>query len=102
MVHVPYRFETLLGIMVPMPNSDNLFIDVRDTVVEVLFVDADEVTANASVQDDLGADSLDFVEFLMKIEETFDIEISDDDAEELRTIGDIVVYLEKRRVKSRK
>jgi acyl carrier protein len=53
------------------------------------------------VQDDLRADSLDFVELLMTLEESYDIEIDAEEAEELRTIGDIVAYLHKRRVKVR-
>jgi len=84
------------------PEDDKLFIAVRNTVVEVLHVDADDITPNASVQDDLGADSLDFVELLMAFEDLYDIEIDDDQAEELRTIGDIVAYLHQRRVKARR
>jgi acyl carrier protein len=85
-----------------MPNNDKLFIEVRNAVVQVLNVDVDDVTANASAHDDLGADSLDFVELLMKFEELYDIEIDADEAEELRTIGDIVAYLHQRRVKTRR
>jgi acyl carrier protein len=51
---------------------------------------------NASFVDDLGADSLDIVELVMSMEEEFDIEIPDDDAEKLQTIGDAVAYLEER------
>jgi acyl carrier protein len=84
-----------------MPNDDKLFTELRNAVAEVLNVDADDVTANASVKDDLGADSLDFVELLMRFEELYDIEIDADEAEELHTIGEIVAYLHKRRVKVR-
>lgn len=68
----------------------------------MLNVDADDVTASASAQDDLGADSLDFVELLMKVEGLYDIEIDADEVEQLRTIGDIVAYLHPRRVKARR
>lgn len=69
------------------------FERVKELVVEQLGVDADEVTMEASFVDDLGADSLDIVELVMAFEEEFDIEIPDEDAEKIQTVGDAVDYL---------
>ena len=66
---------------------------VSKIVVEQLGVSRDEVVADASFIDDLGADSLDIVELVMAMEEEFDVEIPDDDAEKIQTIGDAVSYL---------
>lgn len=66
---------------------------VKELVVEQLGVDADEVTEEASFIDDLGADSLDIVELVMAFEEEFDLEIPDEDAEKIRTVGDAVEYI---------
>ncbi len=68
---------------------------VKQIIVEQLGVDEGEVTGNASFVDDLGADSLDIVELVMAFEESFDIEIPDDDAEKIRTVKDAVDYIEK-------
>jgi acyl carrier protein len=68
---------------------------VKDIIVEELSVDGDQVTEDAAFVDDLGADSLDTVELVMKLEEEFDIEIPDEDAAGIRTVGDAVKYLEK-------
>ncbi len=67
---------------------------VKDIIVEQLGVDADDITENASFIDDLGADSLDTVELVMAFEEEFDIEIPDEDAEKMATVGDAVSYLQ--------
>lgn len=69
---------------------------VNEIIVEQLGVDASEVTESASFIDDLGADSLDTVELVMAFEEEFDIEIPDEDAEKLNTVGEAVSYLEKK------
>jgi acyl carrier protein len=69
---------------------------VTDLIVEQLGVSKEEVVSQASFVDDLGADSLDIVELVMSIEESFDIEIPDEDAEKLQTIGDAVTYLKER------
>lgn len=69
---------------------------VTDLIVEQLGVSKEEATMNASFIDDLGADSLDIVELVMTFEETFDIEIPDDDAEKMQTISDAVGYLQER------
>jgi len=67
---------------------------VKEIIVEQLGVDANEVTEKASFIDDLGADSLDTVELVMAFEEEFDIEIPDEDAEKLTTVGEAMKYLE--------
>jgi acyl carrier protein len=69
---------------------------VKEIVVEQLGVSADEVVLEASFIDDLGADSLDIVELVMAIEEEYGIEIPDDDAEKIQTIGDAVRYIDER------
>ncbi len=68
---------------------------VKKIVVERLGVDADKVTEKASFIDDLGADSLDTVELVMAFEEEFSVEIPDDAAETILTVGDAVKFLEK-------
>ena len=68
---------------------------VKKIVVEHLGVDAEKVTDNASFIDDLGADSLDTVELVMAFEEEFGIEIPDDAAETIQTVGDAVKFIEK-------
>jgi len=68
---------------------------VKKIVVEHLNVDAEKVTENASFIEDLGADSLDTVELVMAFEEEFGIEIPDDAAESIVTVGDAVKYIEK-------
>ncbi|RXK18959.1 acyl carrier protein [Macrococcus sp. DPC7161] len=70
------------------------FDKVKDIIVDRLGVDADKVTAEASFKDDLGADSLDIAELVMELEDEFDMEISDEDAEKINTVGDAVKYIE--------
>lgn len=74
--------------------SDNLRDKVKEVIVNKLGVEPSEVTDSASWVDDLGADSLDTVELIMAFEETFDLEIPDEDAETLKTVGDAISYLE--------
>ena len=69
---------------------------VKDIIVEQLGVDPERVAPEASFIDDLGADSLDIVELVMAMEEEFNIEIPDEDAEKLRTVADVQNYLEKK------
>jgi acyl carrier protein len=69
---------------------------VADIIVEQLGITKGEVVPEASFIDDLGADSLDIVELVMAMEETFDIEIPDDDAEKIQTIGDAFSYVKGR------
>lgn len=66
---------------------------VKEIIVEQLGVDAGEVTEGASFIDDLGADSLDTVELVMAFEEEFGLEIPDEEAEKLQTVGDALSYL---------
>jgi acyl carrier protein len=66
---------------------------VAAIIVEQLGISREEIKPEASFIDDLGADSLDIVELVMAMEETFDVEIPDDDAEKIQTIGDAVKYL---------
>ena len=66
---------------------------VEEIIVEQLGISRDEVTPEASFIDDLGADSLDIVELVMAMEEEFDVEIPDDDAEKIQSIGDAITYL---------
>jgi len=68
---------------------------VKKIVVEHLGVEEDKVTESASFIDDLGADSLDTVELVMAFEEEFGIEIPDEDAEKLQTVGDAISYIQK-------
>ncbi|MCH5322047.1 MAG: acyl carrier protein [Helicobacter sp.] len=72
-----------------------LFDDVKAVVVEQLNVNAGEVKPESKFVDDLGADSLDVVELVMALEEKFEIEIPDEDAEKIVTVGDVVSYIEK-------
>jgi len=69
---------------------------VSEMIIEQLGATKEEIVPEASFIDDLGADSLDIVELVMAMEETFDIEIPDDDAEKIQTIGDAVAYLRNR------
>ena len=68
---------------------------VKKIVIEHLGVEADKVEENASFIDDLGADSLDTVELVMAFEEEFNVEIPDDAAETIQTVGDAISFLEK-------
>lgn len=72
----------------------DVFERIRDIVVEELGVEPEEVTAEASFLDDLGADSLDIVELIMAFEEEFDLEIPDEEAENIATVQDVVDYIE--------
>ena len=71
-----------------------VFDKVKEIIVDQLDVEADKVTAGANIQDDLGADSLDVVDLVMSLEEEFDIEIPDEAVEGIKTVGDIVKYIE--------
>lgn len=71
-----------------------VFDKVKEIIVDQLDVDEDKVTANANIQDDLGADSLDVVDLIMSLEEEFDVEIPDEAVENIKTVGDVVKYIE--------
>lgn len=70
------------------------FEKVRDIVVEQLGVEADEVALDSTFIDDLGADSLDIVELIMAFEEEFNIEIPDEAAEKIKSVQDVVNYID--------
>ena len=74
-------------------SSEEIFEKVKAIIVEQLGVADTAVTMEASFIDDLGADSVDIVELVMSIEEEFDIEIPDSDAEKVVTVGDVVDYI---------
>lgn len=71
-----------------------LIDDIKEVVVEQLSVSADEVKDDSKFVEDLGADSLDVVELVMALEEKFDIEIPDEEAEKIATVADVVAYIE--------
>ena len=71
-----------------------VFEKVREILCEQLEIDPDEITLDTNIIDDLGADSLDLVDFVMSLESEFDKEIPDEDVENIKTIGDIVSYIE--------
>ncbi|OPZ83564.1 MAG: Acyl carrier protein [Firmicutes bacterium ADurb.Bin419] len=70
-----------------------MFEKVKKIIVEQLGVEEDEISMESSFIDDLGADSLDIVELIMALEEEFDLEIPDSEAEKISTVGDIVDYI---------
>ncbi|MFD3156530.1 acyl carrier protein [Haloimpatiens sp. FM7330] len=70
-----------------------IFDKVKKIIVEQLSLDEEEIKMESSFIDDLGADSLDIVELVMALEEEFDMEIPDEDAEKVSTVGDVVEYI---------
>ena len=70
------------------------FDKVKDIIIDKLGAEDDKITESASFMDDLGADSLDKVELIMELEEEFGLEIPDEEAEKLATVGDAVKYIE--------
>ena len=70
------------------------FDKVKDIIIDKLGAEDDKITESASFMDDLGADSLDTVELIMELEEEFGLEIPDEEAEKLATVGDAVKYIE--------
>ena len=76
-----------------MATEQEIFEKVRKVVAEQLNVSENTVTKEASFIDDLGADSLDTVELVMALEEAFDTEIPDEDAEKLSTVGNVITYI---------
>ena len=76
-----------------MASKEAIFDKVKEIIVEQLGVEDQAVTPQASFIEDLGADSLDIVELIMALEEEFDLEIPDEDAEKISTVGDAVEYI---------
>jgi len=74
-------------------NEEDIFQNVKEIIVEQLGVDEEKITLEASFTDDLGADSLDIVELVMALEEKFDTEVPDEEAEKISTVGDLVDYI---------
>ena len=74
-------------------SQEEIFEKVKEIIVEQLGVTETSVTLDASFIDDLGADSLDIVELIMALEEEFDTEIPDSDAEKVVTVGDVIDYI---------
>ena len=73
--------------------SANVEEKVKNIICDQLAVESDKVTLTASFIDDLGADSLDIVELVMTMEEEFDLDIPDEDAEKMKTVGDVIKYI---------
>lgn len=73
--------------------ANEVFDRVKKIIVDRLSVDEDKVVMEATFKDDLGADSLDIVELIMELEDEFDLEISDEDAEKITSVGDVVTYI---------
>lgn len=73
------------------------FDRVKKIIVDRLSVDESKIALEASFKEDLGADSLDVVELVMELEDEFDMEISDEDAEKISTVGDVVTYIQSRK-----
>ena len=71
-----------------------VFDTVKNLISEQLDVKADDITAASNIQDDLGADSLDVVDLVMALEDEFDVEIPEDQVENIKTVGDIVKFIE--------
>lgn len=76
--------------------KEEIFDKLKELVVDQLGVEEDEVTMEATMQDDLGADSLDLVDLVMSVEEEFGVKVADEDLENIKTVGDIVNYIEDR------
>ena len=76
--------------------KEEIFDKLKELVVDQLGVEEDELTMEASMQDDLGADSLDLVDLVMSVEEEFGVKVADEDLENIKTVGDIVNYIEDR------
>ncbi len=74
-------------------NPDAILEKVKEVIVDQLGVDGETITTETSFIDDLGADSLDIVELIMALEEEFDLQIPDSEAEKIATVGDVIEYI---------
>ncbi len=90
--HVLVGYKQILKIM----SQEAILEKVRSIVAEQLSVESGEIKPDSNFQNDLGADSLDTVELVMALEEAFDIEIPDEAAEGIATVGDAVKYIEEK------
>ena len=79
-------------------SDENLKKDVVETIAEQLGVDFDEVTEEKSFIEDLNADSLDLTEMIMTLEEKFNVEIADEQAELLKTVGDVIAFIKEKKI----
>ncbi len=75
-------------------SKDEIFAKVKQTIIEQLGVEADDISIESNFREDLEADSLDLVELIMAFEEEFNVEISDEEAQTITTVGEAVNYLE--------
>lgn len=73
-----------------------VFDKIKELLAEQLDVDADKISSDTLIVEDLGADSLDIVEMLMSIEDSFDVKVADEDAQNFKTVGDVVSYIEEK------
>ena len=73
--------------------QEEIFAKVKEVIIDQLSVEDDDVTSEASFFDDLGADSLDIVELVMALEDSFGVSIPDEEAESIKTVGDAVEYI---------
>ena len=71
-----------------------VFDQVKESLADILSCDADKIELDTDLVRDLGVDSIDTVELIMAVEDTYDIKISDKDAEDLKTVGDVVAFIE--------
>lgn len=78
-----------------MVADQSVYEEVKQLIVERMGVDANKITPETTFRDDLGADSLDVVELVMEMEDQFGVEVSDDDAEDMTTVGKVAEFIEK-------